>query len=145
MASSGHPQAPLHGLTLSLRLCCPPQSEHGERASRSTPQVLGTCRHSAHRPPWMGACHECPRGLQSWTGGHVAPPCSEPPTCTAQVSEWETPLKGPLLVFTASLSKYTRNVNPPTSYVYLHIYVHTYIKRKCCTNLKIKFNQDECF
>lgn len=128
----------LHGL--SLRLCCPPQSEHGECAPLRSRGPVVT---APIDPPVMGACHECP-AVHSWAGGHAAP-LLRAPARTAQASEWETPLKGPLLVSTASLSKYTTNVNSPTSYVYLHIYVHTCIKRKRCANLKIKFHQDECF
>lgn len=63
MASSGRPQAPLHGLTLSLRLCWPPQSERGEWASCS-------CCHSS----LDGACHECTAARHSQTGGRVAAP-----------------------------------------------------------------------
>lgn len=154
MASLGQPWAPLDGkrwvttfrlphghLTLSLETLLPLLQTSVAGCS----QVVALLRSGASvitvptDPQWAPVVNVPRHCAQDRTGGHVALTCSERlPTHTAQVSEWETPMKGPLLVPTASLHKNTTNINSPTSYVYLHIYAHTYIKRMCCANPKIK-------
>lgn len=132
MASSGHPQAPLQGLTLSLRLGCPPQSSMG---SEQVIPSLGSCGPVVTAPidpPLMGACHEGPAPCAPGQQGMLLPSCSEPLTRAAQVSELETPLKGPLTVSTALLSKYATNVHSSTSYVYLHVHIHTHKGKMLC-------------
>lgn len=151
MASVGQPWAPLDGkrwvttfrlprghLTWNLPTLLPllqasvPVCGQGGPPLRSRRPVIT----APTAPPSVGTRCEYPPATV---------PCTRPPVCsephnthTAPVSGWETPRQGPLLVPQLRFVKTSTNVNSPPSYVHLHVYVHTYIKRTRCAGPEIQ-------